>query len=263
MPAAAGSFPPGQIGSHTGADDSGNIFGSSAQTVFLHPSLHQGPEGEPRSDPQDTDTFWTMELLGAQADCRRGNVGDIDRNHPGGEHGIGMKRNAPFRGDRRKLMDWLHGSDFTNRVADRDQGCVRFQRFAKILRVDFPGSIHLQEGHPVTQFGKSANRVETGHVFNGGCDDVPAVPPGKDPLDGEVVRFRTAGREQDLFGQSREEASHPLPGGFNSAARFFPEMVRAGGIAEFLPAKKGQHGGNNLRVGNGGGKIIKIQGTHG
>src|SRR5262245_38835619 len=105
------------------------------------------------------------------------------------------------------------------------------------LRIDQPHAIDRHIRHLKAIFLKGFAAIQHGFVLGRGSDDMVAlvtISPG-DPLQGQVIRFRGATREDNLFWLGPNEGGNLLAGCMYCLFGFPAIAVRAArGIAKFV-----------------------------
>ena len=103
-------------------------------------------------------------------------------------------------------------------------------------------------------------------VFDFGGDEQGGLVGGwgtrqEDAAEGEVVRFRATGGEDEFAFFAVEEPSDGLAGEFNALAYSLPEAVNARRIRPVL-FHRFHNGDNDPRVGLSGGVVVEISDGH-
>ena len=101
--------------------------------------------------------------------------------------------------------------------------------------------------------------IEHGVMLDAGYDDVPAPirPRLRQPLDGQVVRLRAAGREYDLTRIGADQPGDPAARPVQRAAGFHARPVQAGRIAGVFP-ETGHHLVDDAGVNRRRGAVVEV-----
>ena len=140
------------------------------------------------------------------------------------------------------LGDRLDRPDLVVGEHDRDEDRLVVDRSVELVRIDSPITIDRQLDDLEAEPLEIAERVADGMVLDRrGDDSMPAGLAGPSgAFEGEVVRLRAAGREDDLARLGVEARRHALVCLVEGGPRLSPERVRAGRVAELL-REEGQH----------------------
>src|SRR2546430_4175855 len=108
---------------------------------------------------------------------------------------------------------------------------------ANVIRIDQPRAIDRHIRHAKAVFLKGFAAIQHGLVLGGGGDDMVAlvtISPGN-PFQGQVIRFRSSTREDNLFGLGPNEGGNLLAGRMHRLFSFPAIAVRAARrIAKFV-----------------------------
>jgi len=126
---------------------------------------------------------------------------DIDRNLPGGLHGIGVHQRTAFVGYGRERRDRLNRPDLIVGVHHRYERGVGVDCLEQAIGGDDPGRVHREQRRAPASAGQRAERVQHRFVFDAGCDQVP--PSGRlerlgRASDGKIVSLGPAADEHNL-----------------------------------------------------------------
>ena len=174
-----------------------------------------------------------------------------------------MHQDAPRAGDADDLADRLDRPHLVVGMHDAHQdGSFRDGVFES-LHVDDPLRIDGHIGDIESFGGQVLADLRHGGMFEGRGNDVisPAAMRPCSTLDGMVVRFRPAAREEDLGGSASEQSRHLSAGLLDALAGLNTVFVAARGVAEMLP-DVGEHGRGNLGADGRSGVVIQVDGFH-
>ena len=171
-----------------------------------------------------------------------------------------MEQNALFTTD---CADFAHGldrSDLVIAVHDGDQHGLIGDRFAKLIKIDQSVLAHGQVSHPATMFFQSLTGVQHRFVLGRGSDDMVALLGIhlRHTFNCQIVRFRGAAGEDDLFGRGANQIGDLFAALFHGFLRDPAEaVIAAGGVAKILGEIR-QHGLKHTGIHARGRVIIEI-----
>ena len=146
-----------------------------------------------------------------------------------------MKADAPLSCDPSDLGNRLNRPDLIVRVHNGDQDRPRRQRPSHVSGsiIPEPSAQYVTESHPFEVFAS----FEHGVVLKCRGYNVVALCPhcGGDPLEGEIITFRSASGKHDFVRFGKKERGDPVSRPFDGALRTWPNACRLAGFPNRSP----------------------------
>ena len=181
-----------------------------------------------------------------------------------GLHRVGVEGDARLVGGRRQLANRLDGADLVVGEHDGGQDGVRADGRLEVLNAHESVLVHGKIGHLEALALQRLAGVKHRVVLDGARDDVAplgGVGPGE-ALEGPVVRFGAAAREEDFARRRADEAGQALAGGSHGVGGLLAQGVNGGRIAEML-GEVGGHGLHHFGANGRRGRMVKVDLPHG
>jgi hypothetical protein len=144
----------------------------------------------------------------------------VDRQPARDRYGIGVKENASAAGDLSKLGDRLYGSHLVVRIHDRRKDGLGPERSLELHRVDSTLAVDRHQTRFESVFTQTVQSPQDGAMLDGGGHDVRGTrEPSHRAEYRQIIRFGSAGCEQDLGTSGADRRGHAVARGVQRGAR--------------------------------------------
>ena len=254
----------GQFGGAGEADDAGHVLGGAAPPAFLLTAIEEVLKLHAAAHIQKADALGAVDLVGRRRQHVDAQLVHVDGLMAEGLHRVGVEDDARLVGGRRQLANRLDGADLVVGEHDGGQDGVRADGRLEVLNAHESVLVHGKIGHLEALALQRLAGVKHRVVLDGARDDVAplgGVGPGE-ALEGPVVRFGAAAREEDFARRRADEAGQALAGGSHGVGGLLAQGVNGGRIAEML-GEVGGHGLHHFGANGRRGRMVKVDLPHG
>jgi uncharacterized radical SAM protein YgiQ len=246
--------------------DVGHIVRTGTQTSFLPAAGLLGQDRHPLADVKHPDPLRSVEFVRAERKQVNAQMVHIqveiraclDRIRMEGNPG-GVTQPGDFR-------DRVDRTDLVVGIHHRGDRRLAAQGASHAFGTDAPGLVDRQpldlETMPGSQlFRRPADRGMLAAVGHDPFHLPHSAPRKCRATQGQVVRLRTAGGENDLLRQAVQDLRHGLARRLNGSLGFLSVTVDGRGVAKIL-IEVGQHRRHHAPVDRGRGGVIKVNFIH-
>ena len=262
--ALGGDFLRGQFGGAREADDAGHVLRGAAAPALLLAAIEKVLKLHATAHIQKADALGAVDLVGRRRQHVDAQLVHVDGLMAEGLHRVGVEGDARLVGGRRQLANRLDGADLVVGEHDGGQDGVRADGRLEVLNAHESVLVHGKIGHLEALALQRLAGVKHRVVLDGARDDVAplgGVGPSE-ALEGPVVRFGAAAREEDFARRRADEAGQALAGGSHGVGGLLAQGVNGGRIAEML-GEVGGHGLHHFGANGRRGRMVKVDLPHG
>ena len=126
----------GEFGGFAQADDAGDIFGARTEAALVMAAVEKLAEARAALDEERANAFGGIELVAGDGKKIELERFDVDRNFPGGLHGVGMEVDVGFGGDSADIGERLDGGKFVVGVHHADENCFGANGTAEFVEIN-------------------------------------------------------------------------------------------------------------------------------
>src|SRR5687767_4460224 len=157
------------------------------------------------------------------------------------------------------LANRLNRTDFVVGPHQRDKHSVGPDRGVHVFESDDTVIVNRQPRDFPTAFLESIANSSDRWMFNGGSDYVPSIVGGSfaKAANGEVVRFRSPGSEDDLVRFRADQSRYFAPGAIDRGARLLAKSMHTRRVTVVFGQRAG-HRGRDTRVHGRRGTVIQV-----
>ena len=215
------------------SDNRRHIFRSRTPVPLLRTAVDKRLQLQSRSDVEEADALWPVDLMTAGAQHIDVHLVHVDRQLSECLHGIGVKGDTMSLCHRAERSNRLHRSDLI--VCKHDAHQYRIGTYGSLqrLRADQPVPVHLEVGDVKAPLFQIFTGMKYGVVFNPRRDDMSAfftVCLGS-RLQGPVVGLRPARRKINILPLRAERRCNRALCPVHRALRRRAERINRAGIS--------------------------------
>ena len=248
------------------ANNACDIFRARTHTTLMVAAVKKLLQTRAAANVQRANALRSVEFMAGEGQQVEMELMDVDRNFPGGLHGIAMEINVGVFGDAADFFERLHRSEFVVGVHDGDERGFLANRAAQVFKVYQAVLVNVQVSNVNTLPFESLAGVQDGFVFHERRNHVgprlwTVCGWGSDAEDGVIVRFGASACEEDFLGACSYKRGNLFARRLDGSSSLLAKGVDRGGVAEFA-GEVGKHRVEHFWLDRGGGVVIEVDAVH-
>ena len=225
------------------AHNRGHVFSSRPALVFVRSAKLHRFNRQTGTEIEQARAFRSVKFMRGKTRGGQAALRQIGLHFPEGLHHVAVQQERTLFAEPRQLFHRLEHAGFVVRAHDGNERGVSTDRALEFLRIDQASFIHRKNRDVETlAFSQMFERVQDRVMFSARANQMTTarrVRAGESEH-GEIVRLRSAARENQLVRFRAEQVREPIARIIHAGARFASRRVNARGIA-VMPLEKREH----------------------